>query len=339
MSVDPGLSQDMPPEANKLPGRLTHVSGDKESGELALGSEGIYFLGAQTGRQLICMWNDVRVVVFPNQGANQGSMSLTSSDGLPREVVLGGSYPEREGFAQGVADRAACAVSFAGKVIQAGDHGGDARLRWQVDHVDARGNREAGFLGSAEGTDDAAEFIGVESIPLGPWNDFEHVTIARPAPTTITLSLVSPRAGMQHFILYGGEHEARMMAGQLAVATGQDVSLNGEPLTPERAAQDLPLLLALRPSVGSAPQPIGQMSGGVHTAQGTNVFAVLSLIFAFIFWPLGLIFGHIARSQVKRTGEGGAGLALAGLIISYCALVFLLVVVVAVAGISSSSGG
>jgi hypothetical protein len=36
---------------------------------------------------------------------------------------------------------------------------------------------------------------------------------------------------------------------------------------------------------------------------------------AFVFSPLGLIFGIVARRQIRQTGEDGDGLALAGLII------------------------
>lgn len=50
---------------------------------------------------------------------------------------------------------------------------------------------------------------------------------------------------------------------------------------------------------------------------GTNVFAVLALVLSFFIGILGIVFGHIARAQIRRTGEGGAGLALAGLIIGY----------------------
>jgi peptidyl-prolyl cis-trans isomerase B (cyclophilin B) len=45
--------------------------------------------------------------------------------------------------------------------------------------------------------------------------------------------------------------------------------------------------------------------------------AIASLVCAFIFAPLGIIFGHISLSQIKRTGEEGHGLAVAGLVISY----------------------
>jgi peptidyl-prolyl cis-trans isomerase B (cyclophilin B) len=45
--------------------------------------------------------------------------------------------------------------------------------------------------------------------------------------------------------------------------------------------------------------------------------AVASLICSFLFAPLGIIFGHISLSQIKRTGEDGHGLAVAGLVIGY----------------------
>jgi hypothetical protein len=53
----------------------------------------------------------------------------------------------------------------------------------------------------------------------------------------------------------------------------------------------------------------------------TNVMAIFALVFAFIFPLVGLILGFIALSKIKKTGEGGRGLAIAALIIS--ALLFL----------------
>lgn len=44
----------------------------------------------------------------------------------------------------------------------------------------------------------------------------------------------------------------------------------------------------------------------------TNVMAILALVFAFVFSPLGIVFGHIAKKQISRTGEQGMGLAKAG---------------------------
>jgi len=57
--------------------------------------------------------------------------------------------------------------------------------------------------------------------------------------------------------------------------------------------------------------------------------AIASLICAFVFAPLGIIFGHVSLSQIKRTGEEGHGLAIAGLIISYLITIGTVVVLAA----------
>jgi Domain of unknown function (DUF4190) len=51
------------------------------------------------------------------------------------------------------------------------------------------------------------------------------------------------------------------------------------------------------------------------TARATNTMAILALVFAFVFAPVGIVLGIMARNQIARTGEGGAGLAKAGLIL------------------------
>ncbi len=50
-------------------------------------------------------------------------------------------------------------------------------------------------------------------------------------------------------------------------------------------------------------------------SRGTNTMAILALVFGILLAPLGLVFGFVARSQIKKTGEDGDGLALAGIII------------------------
>jgi peptidyl-prolyl cis-trans isomerase B (cyclophilin B) len=71
----------------------------------------------------------------------------------------------------------------------------------------------------------------------------------------------------------------------------------------------------------------------------TNTLAILSLVFAFVCWPLGILFGHVALHQIRRTNESGRGLALAGVVLGYVAvaLVTLLVVGLAVASHGSTS--
>ena len=58
----------------------------------------------------------------------------------------------------------------------------------------------------------------------------------------------------------------------------------------------------------------------------------------FAFGPLAtipaIVFGHVARQQIKRSGEPGAGLALAGLILGWAVILGVLLVV----GIAMSAG-
>ncbi|MCV7044733.1 DUF4190 domain-containing protein [Mycobacterium frederiksbergense] len=45
--------------------------------------------------------------------------------------------------------------------------------------------------------------------------------------------------------------------------------------------------------------------------------AIAALVCSLVLAPLGIVFGHIALSQINRTGEEGRGLAIAGLVIGY----------------------
>lgn len=91
-------------------------------------------------------------------------------------------------------------------------------------------------------------------------------------------------------------------------------------------------------------QPQGYPPPGYAQGQGTNTMAILALVLAFFFSPLGIIFGHIARKQIRQSGEQGDGLALAGMIIGYVSVGLgvlaccLGVVVFGVFGTGSASG-
>jgi hypothetical protein len=73
-----------------------------------------------------------------------------------------------------------------------------------------------------------------------------------------------------------------------------------------------------------------------------NLLAILSFIFAFVFFPAGLVLGIVALTQIKKTKEKGQGLAIASLVISGLALfvfIMILIVWISVIGIISSAFG
>jgi Domain of unknown function (DUF1707)/Domain of unknown function (DUF4190) len=82
--------------------------------------------------------------------------------------------------------------------------------------------------------------------------------------------------------------------------------------------------------------------------QRTNGMAVASLVCGISAFPLSflllgpipaiaaIILGHRARRQIRRTGEAGAGAALAGALLGYlCVGLFVLVII----GVIAGSGG
>ena len=80
---------------------------------------------------------------------------------------------------------------------------------------------------------------------------------------------------------------------------------------------------------GSAKQRLKpQPQGPLHGQTTTNVLAVLSLVFGIFGGFPAIILGHIAKSQIRRTGERGGGLATAGLILGYVWLVAVAIVLI-----------
>ena len=81
----------------------------------------------------------------------------------------------------------------------------------------------------------------------------------------------------------------------------------------------------------------------------TNTFAIVSFVLGFVISLGAVIFGHIALNQIKRTGEGGRGFAIAGLVLGYVGIgvtvlvvaVYVVVIVfalIAAGGVASQSG-
>ena len=74
-------------------------------------------------------------------------------------------------------------------------------------------------------------------------------------------------------------------------------------------------------------------------ARPTNALAIVSLVAglaSYVVLPVigaivAIVTGHLARGEIRRTGEGGAGMALAGLILGYVHLVIAVIAIVTIA--------
>lgn len=105
---------------------------------------------------------------------------------------------------------------------------------------------------------------------------------------------------------------------------GQPIAPDGPPYTPPYAQQYAPPYA----QTYQAPQ---YGYGYPAVRPSTNGFAIASLVCAFFFSPLGLAFGLVAKSQIKRSGESGGGLATAGIVISSILMALTIVAWIALA--------
>lgn len=79
--------------------------------------------------------------------------------------------------------------------------------------------------------------------------------------------------------------------------------------------------------------------GHVHNQAPLNELAIVGVITAVLFWPVGLVTSLMARREAHRRGERGEGLALVGITISALSGFFLTVVCVAVLAGGIGVGG
>ena len=102
-----------------------------------------------------------------------------------------------------------------------------------------------------------------------------------------------------------------------------------------------PTQIAGQQTVPTTSVPMAPLGAGVPVAGQTNTLAVVSLVSALVapfahFTGIGgltltivsIVTGHMARRQIKSTGERGDGFALAGLIISYVHLALTALVLI-----------
>ncbi len=114
-----------------------------------------------------------------------------------------------------------------------------------------------------------------------------------------------------------------------------------------RTYADLAMVTADLPG-GQMVAPYGQpyMQPYVPVGRRTNPMAIASLVCGLAQPFTGgltmipaVILGHVARSQIRRTGEDGSGLATAGLVLGWVGIGVVVLVILLVATIAAGHGG
>ena len=91
--------------------------------------------------------------------------------------------------------------------------------------------------------------------------------------------------------------------------------------------------------------PVDTGSATVAPVAKANGLAVASLVFGFAQFLVGpvatvpaIVLGHMARNQIKQTGEQGAALALAGLVLGWGAVALGIILMFAVMTVAGTHG-
>jgi hypothetical protein len=79
-------------------------------------------------------------------------------------------------------------------------------------------------------------------------------------------------------------------------------------------------------------QPYGYQAA--HRTAATNGLAIAAMVLGilWVYWIgsiLALVFGYVARDQIKRSGQQGDGMAIAGIVLGWVGIGFLVIGLVA----------
>ena len=67
------------------------------------------------------------------------------------------------------------------------------------------------------------------------------------------------------------------------------------------------------------------------------VMGIAQLVISFIGTILALVFGYVAKKQMKETGQAGAGMATAGIVLGWIGLALGILFIVLIIAVSSGS--
>lgn len=99
-------------------------------------------------------------------------------------------------------------------------------------------------------------------------------------------------------------------------ATAAKTLKTPKPVSVEKSEPETPR----EPVVRIESTPAAAAQSAVPEVVPTNVLAIVSLVLSILgFCLIASILGHIALSQIKKTGEQGRGLAIAGIVVGYVA--------------------
>lgn len=158
----------------------------------------------------------------------------------------------------------------------------------------------------------------------------------------------SPAAGGQRGRMRAADADRDRVVGLLTTAYGEGR------LTKDEYDDRVEGALAAR-TYGELDQLVSDLPAGSATllpasarpvrVARTNGLAVASLacgVAQFAFGPLAtipaIVLGHMARAQIRRTGEQGAGLALAGLALGWAAVILGVVILIVMRTILMRAG-
>jgi NhaP-type Na+/H+ and K+/H+ antiporter len=98
---------------------------------------------------------------------------------------------------------------------------------------------------------------------------------------------------------------------------------------------------------GQVPAPAGSQWAGwappVLSTAGTNGMAIAGFVLGLLGFMgitaiLGIVFGSVALSRIRRTAQEGKGLAIAGIVLGSCWLAFFVILFVIGAVVGATSG-
>lgn len=83
--------------------------------------------------------------------------------------------------------------------------------------------------------------------------------------------------------------------------------------------------------------PAGYQQQPYAAPAQTEGLAIGALIAGIVFWPVGVVLSLMALSKIKKTGNGGRGLAIAGLILSIVGFLSTIVAIIAFVVVAAST--